>query len=264
VDLSEPTARFAGLLSLPEDDVPLDEAAFLIAAHAHPALDPDAWLLRLDELASRCAAARSAGELSERLFVAEGFAGNTTDYGDPRNSLLDDVIDRRLGIPITLSILMVEVGRRVGVPLHGVGMPGHFLVGAEAEPGMFVDPFHGGRVLDAAGCRELFATLSGRNVLFADAYLEPTGTRAVLLRVLNNLQRSYLERGAADAAWVARLRLLFAELPDRDRRQTAAVLGALGRFGEAAAVLDELAAALDDPVATAVAAEARALRAREN
>jgi regulator of sirC expression with transglutaminase-like and TPR domain len=260
----EATARFSGLLSLPEADMPLDEAAFVIAAHAHETIDPDAWLVRLDELAERCVGARDAGELGEQLFVELGFAGNTADYTDPSNSLLDDVIDRRLGIPITLSILMVEVGRRIGVPLHGVGMPGHFLVGADAEPGTFVDPFHGGRVLDAAGCAEIFHALSGAGAPFADAYLAPTGTRAVLLRVLNNLQRSYLERGTPDAVWVARLRLRFDELPPNDRRQTATLLGSLGRFAEAAAELDDVAAQFDGPAATAVASEARALRAREN
>jgi regulator of sirC expression with transglutaminase-like and TPR domain len=261
---SEPTARFTGLLSLPEPDIPLDEAAFVIAAHAHPTVDPDDWLLRLDEVATACAGVRTAGALAELLFVEHGYAGNTADYTDPRNSLLDDVLDRRLGIPITLSILMVEVGRRIGVRLHGVGMPGHFLVGAEDEPGTFVDPFHAGRVLDVAGCRAIFTELSGPDAPFSDAYLAPTGTRAVLLRVLNNLQRSYLERGAADAVWVARLRLRFDELPPGDRRQTAALLGSLGRFAEAAEVLDDVASGLDGPTATAVATEARALRAREN
>jgi regulator of sirC expression with transglutaminase-like and TPR domain len=159
---------------------------------------------------------------------------------------------------------MVEVGRRIGVALHGVGMPGHFLVGVGAAPGTFVDPFHGGRMLDVAQCRELFASLSGPTALFADAYLDPTGTRSILLRVLNNLQRSYLERGAADAVWVARLRLRFAELSAGERRQTAALLGALGRFAEAADELDAMVPNLDDPVAGAVASEARALRAREN
>jgi regulator of sirC expression with transglutaminase-like and TPR domain len=260
----EPTARFTGLLSLPEPDLPLDEAAFLIAAHAHPDLDLDDWLVRLDEIAGRCADARTAPALATRLFRDQGFAGNTADYTDPRNSLLDDVIDRRLGIPITLSILMVEIGRRIGVPLHGVGMPGHFLVGVGTAPGTFVDPFHGGRVLDPAQCREIFASLSGPAAPFTDAYLEPTGTRSILLRVLNNLQRSYLERGAADAVWVARLRLRFAELPAGERRQTAALLGALGRFAEAADALDGMVADLDEPVAGAVANEARALRAREN
>jgi regulator of sirC expression with transglutaminase-like and TPR domain len=261
---NEPTARFTALLTLPEADVPLDEAAFLVAAHAHPGLNLDDWLVRLDEIAARSVAARTAADLARVLFVDQGFAGNVEDYTDPRNSLLDDVIDRRLGIPITLSILMVEVGRRIGIRLHGVGMPGHFLVGARDEPGTFVDPFSSGRVLDAAGCHEVFAALHGTDVPFVDSYLSPTGTRAVMLRVLNNLQRAYLERSSVDAIWVARLRLRFAELPASERRQTAMLLGSLGRFTEAAAALEALADGLDDAAAKTVVAEAVALRARDN
>ena len=85
------------------------------------------------------------------MFVTEGFNGNTTDYGDPRNSYLDDVLDRRLGIPITLSVVMIETARRCGLPAHGVGMPGHFLVGGGA--GEWFDPFHQGARLDLAGAR---------------------------------------------------------------------------------------------------------------
>jgi hypothetical protein len=98
---SDATDRFTALLSLPEDDLPLDEGTFLVAAHAHPGLDVDGWLLRLDEIAERHVDARTAGELAAGLFTTDAFAGNTADYSDPRNSLLDDVIDRRLGIPIT-------------------------------------------------------------------------------------------------------------------------------------------------------------------
>jgi regulator of sirC expression with transglutaminase-like and TPR domain len=143
-------------------------------------------------------------------------------------------------------------------------MPGHFLVGVGAEPETFVDPFHQGRVLDVEGCRRVFAALQGQDAPFSPAYLAPTGTRAILLRVLNNLQQSYLERNAPDAVWVARLRLRFDELSVAERRRTAAVLGSLGRFREAAAALEELADRLDEPEAATVTAEARALRAREN
>ena len=87
---------------------------------------------------------RHTAALASVLFVDWGFAGNTTDYGDPRNSFLPDVIERRLGLPITLSVLMIEVGRRIGVGLHGVGMPGHFLVGVDGDPDAFIDPFHAG------------------------------------------------------------------------------------------------------------------------
>ena len=261
---NEPTARFTALLALPEVDLPLDEGAFLIAGSAHPGLNLDEWLVRLDEIAGRHVAHRTAAALSDALFVTDGFSGNLEDYSDPRNSLLDDVIDRRLGIPISLSILMIEVGRRIGLGLHGVGMPGHFLVGVDEEPGVFVDPFHAGRILDVDGCREVFAALQGPDVPFPATYLAPTGPRAILLRVLNNLQRSYLARGSVDAVWAARLRLRFAELPLADRRQTATLLGSLGRFKEAAAGLDALADDLDGANAAKVRAEAQALRAREN
>jgi regulator of sirC expression with transglutaminase-like and TPR domain len=261
---NEPTARFTAMLGLPELDLPLDEAAFLVAAHAHPGLNLDGWLVRLDEIAARAVGARTAAALGELLFVTEGFAGNVEDYSDPRNSMLDDVIDRRLGIPITLSILMIEIGRRIGLGLHGVGMPGHFLVGVDDEPDSFVDPFHAGRVLDVDGCRAIFAELQGPDAPFSPGYLAPTGSRAILLRVLNNLQRSYLERSSVDAVWVARLRLRFAELSLPERRQAAALLGSLGRFTEAAVALDGVAAGLEGPNAAKVAAEAQALRAREN
>jgi regulator of sirC expression with transglutaminase-like and TPR domain len=261
---SEPTARFTALLALPEADLPLDEGAFLIAGHAHPGLNLDEWLVRLDEIAGRWVAERSPAALAQALFVTDGFAGNTDDYTDPRNSLLDDVIDRRLGIPITLSILMTEIGRRIGLGLHGVGMPGHFLVGVDDDPEMFIDPFNAGRVLDVDGCAAIFAGVAGADARFLRAYLAPTGPRAILLRVLNNLQRAYLERGSPDAVWVARLRLRFTELTAPERRSAATLLGSLGRFTEAAAALEEVADALEGTDASKVAAEAQALRAREN
>src|SRR4029079_15079067 len=130
---------------------PLDEGALLIAAVGTGA-DVDAGLARLDELAADARVAPPSGVgLAQHLFVDRGFAGNTLDYADPRNSFLPDVIDRRLGIPISLSVLMIEVGRRIGVALHGVGMPGHFLVGVDAPAGGFVDPFHAGATLNADG-----------------------------------------------------------------------------------------------------------------
>jgi len=261
---SEPTARFTALLGLPEADLPLDEGAFLVAAHAHPGLNLDEWLVRLDEIAGRWVSARTPSDLADALFVTEGFAGNTSEYSDPSNSLLDDVIDRRLGIPISLSILLIEVGRRIGLSLHGVGMPGHFLVGVEDEPGAFVDPFHAGRILDVDGCRGVFAALQGPDAPFSADFLAPTGPRAILLRVLNNLQRSYLQRGSVDAVWAARLRLRFVELPVSERRNAATLLGSLGRFTEAATALEALAEGLDGTAASKVATEAQALRAREN
>ncbi len=136
----DPTVRFAELVQRPDIEIPLDEAMFAIAAHDHD-VDPAAQLARVDALADRAPSDPDA--LAGYLFVEQQYSGNDVDYSDPRNSYLDVVLDRRLGIPITLSILMMEVGRRRGVALSGIGMPGHFLVGG--PPGVYYDPFHSGR-----------------------------------------------------------------------------------------------------------------------
>src|SRR4051794_12190459 len=119
------TARFKALVQGPEPAVPLDQVALLIGAHAVPDLDIDAWLRELDGIASRCRDHSFAGLLAH--MTVEGFTGNHSEYYDPRNSYLHDVIERRTGIPITLSVVMIELGRRIGVPVAGVGLPGHFV-----------------------------------------------------------------------------------------------------------------------------------------
>src|SRR5829696_7811715 len=153
-------ARFLALFSRPDASLPLDEVALCIAAHADPDVDIAANLARLDDLAEKCPAP-TLDALVTHLFRTEGFAGNRADYYDPRNSFLHEVLDRRLGIPITLSIVVLEVGRRLGVPLSGVGLPGHFLVRDKVDDRVFIDPFHGGRLLDESACRRLHATLAG-------------------------------------------------------------------------------------------------------
>ncbi|MFM8303940.1 MAG: transglutaminase family protein [Actinomycetota bacterium] len=208
----DPAARFSDLVQGPESVIPLDEAALLIAAHDHP-VDVAAQLDRLDRLADDVVADDAAG-LARALFGTGGFAGNTADYGDPRNSYLDEVLARRLGIPITLSVLMIEVGRRRGIPLSGVGMPGHFLVGSDDG---FVDPFHGGAVLDAAGARRLFDR-THRGAPFADAYLHPVGSRAILARMLANLVATLLGRDPMRAIGALQLRLAIPGLPEAERR----------------------------------------------
>src|SRR5258706_13186235 len=141
-----PAARFAALLAGPGEGLPLDEAALLIAAHADRSVDVEAQLGRLDRLAAAVPAPTLDG-LRALLFRDLGFRGNRVDYYDPRNSLLHHVLDRRTGIPITLAVVMMEVGRRVGVPMWGVSMPGHFLVRDKVDTRVFVDPFDAGAVL---------------------------------------------------------------------------------------------------------------------
>lgn len=265
--VDEAEATFRQLVADPSVDPPLDEGAALVAA-VGTGVDVAATLDRLDDLAAAAIAfpdARTAAGLAHVLFVDWSFAGNTSDYGDPRNSFLPDVIDRRLGIPITLSIVMIEVGRRIGVDLFGVGMPGHFLVGVGGEPDRFVDPFHAGAVLDRDGCIARFADLHGTGAPFDDAYLARTGTRATLLRMLANLQQTYVARRSADARWVARMRLAFPELGVVERRQAADVLASVGAFDEAASVLDAMRTdAPDDATRDALGRRAIGYRARSN
>jgi regulator of sirC expression with transglutaminase-like and TPR domain len=254
------TDRFAELLALPESEIPLDEAALLIAAHAHAHVDVDARLAQLDSFA-HAAAGMANAELATLLFVTEGFAGNAADYGDPRNSLLDDVLDRRLGIPITLSVLMMEVGRRCGLQMHGVGMPGHFLVGGGA--GEWFDPFHDGARLDLAGCAELFAqTHAGAQ--FRPQYLMPVGPRRIVERMLTNLQHTLMQRDPRGVVWVTRLRLRIPGITLSQRGDLAGLLGRLGHFSEAAREFDVLARLLPGEGAEQAAAAASRLRARAN
>jgi regulator of sirC expression with transglutaminase-like and TPR domain len=259
--VTERADRFAALVAGPEDEIPLDEAALLIAAHARPDLDVAAELGRLDELAAGCKEPTLDG-LTHHLFTELGFRGNTEEYSDPDNSYLDRVVQRRVGIPITLSVLTMEVGRRLGVPLDGVGMPAHFLVRHRPDPETFLDPFGGGRRLDAAGCRALFAALGGTE--WDDGYLAPVGPRAILTRMLLNLQGLFLPSDLRSAAWVLELRLTVPGLAVADRLGLARALGSLGRFGSAAAELDRVAAELPADEGATLAAEAKALRARAN
>src|SRR4051794_30579999 len=194
-------ARFAELVQGDEDAIPLDEAALLIAAHAYPDLDVAAERGRLDALAARCPG-DELDVLLEYLFGELGFTGNRHEYYDPRNSFLNEVVDRRLGIPITLAVVTMEVGRRIGVPLLGVGMPGHFLV--RYGP-VVIDPFTGGRRLSEDDCRNLLAATGG--VELDQSFLAPVGTRAILARMLANLKQVYLQAGdTRSLEWVVALR----------------------------------------------------------
>jgi len=231
VDVQE---RFRELVAGPESAIPLDEAALLVAAADHP-VDVAAELDALDVLAhGLVGAATDPRSLAAALFGDGGFTGNAGDYGDPRNSYLDEVRRRRLGIPITLSVVMIEVGRRLGIPLVGIGMPGHFLVGAGVDVGVdtgagghddavYIDPFHGGECFDRAGARARFERLHP-GAPFVDRYLEPVGTRAVLARMLANLVAAHLARDPLRAVAPLRLRLGLPDLLPADRRQTEAAL----------------------------------------
>jgi regulator of sirC expression with transglutaminase-like and TPR domain len=210
------TERFADAISAPADLIRLDVAAFCIAANAHPNLDIDAACASLDDLATSCAEP-TFDALRRHLFAGEGFRGNTDNYSDPENSFLDSVLARRLGIPITLSVVTMEVGRRLGVDVRGVGMPGHFLVKDAASDSTWCDPFHGGALMDVRDCQQLFAQVHGNARGFHPAYLAPTAPRAIVARILTNLERGPLATDPTQLEWMCSLHLAIPDLAESDR-----------------------------------------------
>jgi regulator of sirC expression with transglutaminase-like and TPR domain len=259
----EGVERFAALVRGPEADIPLDEACLLIAMVAKEDVDVDRALRALDEIADEVPAPTLDG-LRALLFRDLGFGGNPDDYYDPANSFLDDVIARRVGIPISLAVLMMEVGRRIGVPLWGVSMPGHFLVRDKVDPDVFVDPFARGRVLDRDGCEARFHAVQGPGSVFDDTFLEPVGKRAILTRMLANLETVATVREDGDLLrHVLELRVVLPDAGVVEHRKLATALAAVGQYDAAADALDALA---DRDIDGAVAARAAAdqLRAKLN
>ena len=190
-------------------DPSLAEPALLIARLGYPRLDPAPCLARLEEMGLAAAWRLSVTELSATphgpidtlnryLFKDQGFAGNTADYDDPRNSFLNQVLERRTGIPITLALVYIEVARRAGVRVDGVNFPGHFLLrfpfGLEGnhDSAVFVDPFDGGAVLSETDCRALLRQHAGVTVPFDPRLLAPATKQQILIRMLVNLKRIYV------------------------------------------------------------------------
>ncbi len=180
-----------------ETGVSLPRIALEMARDAYPSLDIDAYLARIDELSARvrlrCGlGARPKtmiGHVNWVLFVEEGFTGNQGEYYDPRNSYLNEVIDRRTGIPISLSILFAAVAGPIGLDVRGVNLPSHYLLRVVGvDPPLFVDPFHDGAMLDRAGCEARVAEALGRPVALADEILEPCAAKVTVSRMLRNLK----------------------------------------------------------------------------
>jgi regulator of sirC expression with transglutaminase-like and TPR domain len=248
---------------LPDERIDLAEAALYVAAEEYPELEVDACLARLDALAD---AARGeigrAGSARERvlalarfLHVEQGFRGNTSDYYDARNSYLNEVIERRTGIPITLALVYVALGARLGVPLRGVGFPGHFLVRCEAPAPLVLDPFEG-VLLEPEEWRSRWRA-AVPDAPFDPRALEPSPARAVLTRLLGNLKQIHLAAQDWTRA-LASVERILAFSPDApaELRDRGLLYARLECFAAAAADLRRfLALAPDDPSAEAVRAQ---------
>jgi regulator of sirC expression with transglutaminase-like and TPR domain len=207
-------------------DFDLSLGALLIAATVYADLDIDGIRANIDRMAEAAGArlpeeATSLEQLNtitDLLFGVIGFNGNRDDYYDPRNSYINDVLDRRLGIPITLSLLCIEVGRRIGVPVQGIGMPGHFLINHRDEPGYFVDTFNGGLLLNQDECAALLRESAGDGVRLEAHHLNPVTPREILARVLRNLKSIYWDREEFDQC-INSIGALMAVLPDQAEEQ---------------------------------------------
>ncbi len=275
-EFTDPRRPFAALLAA---QAPLDlaEAALAIARDEYPDLQSgpylamlDAWAARVcDRLPPQPAPADAAGALRGVLFDEKGLRGNADDYYDPRNSFLNEVLERRTGIPISLAVVYMEVGRRAGVRVEGLGLPGHFIVRVGGTPGVLLDPFFGGTELSEEQCQDRLDRVFGRKARVEAAMLAPCDTRAILARMLRNLKIIYGKRDDHERAIRVCDRLLELD-PEQaaERRDRGLLYGALGCYGLAADDLETYARQApraDDAADVALrAAELRRLAARLN
>ena len=200
----EARAQFADLMSRPDPELKLDRVALTIAKAEYKELQAAPYLRRLDDMAAELRPRLSPEEPPERLvaelnaylFGEQAFHGNATDYYDPRNSYLNQVLDRRTGIPISLALVYMEMGRRIGLPIHGIGMPGHFIVRCDSRgASLLIDPFNHGAVLSLDDCAARVRELYGNSLEFTPELVRPATRREIITRILANLKGSYLRRG---------------------------------------------------------------------
>ncbi len=201
MDARTAVSQFAELVAASDAEareLPLDRSCLLISAVYDPSVDVEKHLSRLDDFAARARATAATtgsyaiiGSILRELFSEGAFRGNDRTYDDPANSLLASVIERRTGIPITLSIVLMEVSRRLGLPLQGVGLPGHFVVRfPDLTSRLYIDSFRSGEILDVPGCVALVERIYRGRLTWREDYLTPLTSRAIVKRVLLNLKNS--------------------------------------------------------------------------
>jgi regulator of sirC expression with transglutaminase-like and TPR domain len=205
--IADPQLReFAEVTGRPDGRIDLARAALAIARWEYPELDVEEYLDRLDALARGVDGERRSADpvgrlhrLREYLFVEQGFSGNREEFLDPRNSFLNDVLDRRQGIPITLSLVLMEVGKRLGLAVEGIGLPGHFIAGARfGDSQILLDCFNGGALLTPEGCQEVVGRALGREVTLKPEHFAPVSGNRLLARMLANLKAIYWQHEAWD------------------------------------------------------------------
>ncbi len=244
-------ARFARLVAHPDPEIDLARAALSISAHGRTVPDETGVIEHIDGLAERVRIRLDSGDPTDRvvdrlhdvLYREVGYRGPTAaEFGDPANSLLDAVVGRRIGLPISLAIVELETAWRIGLPLVGIGLPGHFITGG--PDGLLADPAGGGRRLTRDDCQALIRRAVGEGVLFHSGMLRPAGRRDILVRVLRNLRAARLGRRDWPAALDTVDLLLVLEPTDPEHgRDRGLLLGRMGRFGEA---VRELSRYLDE------------------
>lgn len=239
------------LCRLLRQDAPfnLAEAALYIALEEYPDLEIQTYLQRLDKMAEEVSQElpsepyplKILQTINRYLFETQGFQGNTQDYYDPRNSFLNEVLDRRTGIPITLSLVYLEIAHRIGFPMTGINFPGHFLIRPEQE-GMelWVDPFHQGEILFPEDCKNRLESLYQKPVELRPEFFEAISPPQFLVRMLNNLKHIHLDRGDLDRCVAASERILLID-PDAllERRDRGVLYYQLGRWVEARQDLED-------------------------
>lgn len=238
-------ARFARLVAQRDTEIDLALGALTIAADGRPEVAASAALAVLDTVAELVRVRLDAGDahshvldrMHDVLFRERGLRPPTAaEFHDPRNSLLDIVLQRRIGLPISLAIVELEVAWRIGLPLVGIGLPGHFIIGAPG--GVLVDPAGDGRRLTPDDCQALIRRSIGEGVLLHAGMLRPVGRRQILIRVLRNLRSAHLAARDWPAALGAIEMLLVIEPTEPDHgRDRGLLLGRMGRFSEAVAAL---------------------------
>jgi len=241
----EHRVAFAELLQHYGDNPPLDRACALLAAEEQPGVLPERIVSRLDIIGEQIHVPDGANlfeavaRINHYLFEKLGLQGDSDDYDHPRNSMLDQVLDRRKGLPILLSVVYIELARRAGVAVDGVAFPGHFLVSPQPRDGarerFYLDPFHGGEILS---CSRLSSRLNKMGARRVDRYLAPSSSRFILIRIHNNLKRAYLQRDNLSGALRCVERLLLLDPADQQERRDRGLL--LARIGEDRAAAGEL------------------------